>query len=676
MTRTLVSILALVALAGCGQSSDASTPSTSAPTTTASGTAPVARFVVPADLAALDGEHWLDHPWPSDLRREKDGSIRLDGFPNTQFPGAVAGWVKDVKGAIRDYSPVAAGFFSFEGPIDPAKLPADAKGSLDASATLQLVDVDPKSPHVGERVPLEWKWHEPVGYYLVAANTLAFAPALGASMRRGGRYAAVVTRELTGPGGAAAPSEALASLLAGEGPLAASWGPALDALDQAGVPRARIAHLAVFTVGDPFATATKLAAHARKQPLPALKTLSLEKKDDADYDQYTGVYAGAPDYQVGTPPYSHEGGQIAYDDAGEPVVQRKLEQRFKLLVPKADKCKIPDGGYPIVLYAHGTGGSWTSLVETGTGPALAKKCLASMGVDQPFHGARPGAPPEDDPNAEDKEGLSFFNVNNANAIRHNNLQAAIDEVMRARFVASGGLAIAKDVSATGAAIAFDPKRVAFYGHSQGTFNGAMFLALDENLAHGAVLSGSCSSIAHWTMLRVNIKPSVPNLIKIVLGIPADAADELGPLNPAVALLQTIADPSDPIHAYPHLVADPLPGHAPKSVLLTEGIAPDGSGDDYVPPVIQEGNAAAGGFPLLSPVVRDVPLLTKALGIPVATPPVTGNLAGGKATAGIAQFVPSGGVDGHYVARQGKALEMTMSFEASLVASDVPTIPAP
>ena len=52
---------------------------------------------------------------------------------------------------------------------------------------------------------------------------------------------------------------------------------------------------------------------------------------------------------------------------------------------------MPAGGYPIVLYAHGTGGDYRSFLDDGTGASLAQQCLASMGVDQIFHGTRPGA---------------------------------------------------------------------------------------------------------------------------------------------------------------------------------------------------------------------------------------------------------------------------------------------
>ena len=54
---------------------------------------------------------------------------------------------------------------------------------------------------------------------------------------------------------------------------------------------------------------------------------------------------------------------------------------FSLMVPPASACPMPAAGYPIVLYAHGTGGDWRSYVEDGTGLAMAK-VAAGQGTDE------------------------------------------------------------------------------------------------------------------------------------------------------------------------------------------------------------------------------------------------------------------------------------------------------
>jgi hypothetical protein len=204
----------------------------------------------------------------------------------------------------------------------------------------------------------------------------------------------------------------------------------------------------------------------------------------------------------------------------------------------------------------------------------------------------------------------------------------------------------------------------------------MALALDGGALRGALLSGACSSIAHWAALRVDAQPSVPELVQVILGL--TVKDEFGPLHPALALVQTLVDPADPIHFYPHLVGAPLDGQPPKSLLLTEGVRADGTGDTYVPPAIIEGNAAAAGLPLVAPSVRDVPLLTRVAGIPTVTLPLVGNLALSRATGALVQFAPGAGEEGHYVAQSPPGRDVAVGFVGSLLSpqAGAPTVPAP
>jgi len=636
--------------------------------------APIARFVVPQALTDLDGDNWFNHPWPSDFRKEGN-TIRLDGMPNPRGAPLLKKYFEQLRGKVDGFSPNAAGYFSFEGPLDETSLPADEKASLDPSSSIQLIDIDDKSPNVGKRHPIYWKFRAPIGDYYLTTNTLSWAPSLGHPMRARTRYAAVVTRSAKGPKGNAAPNTELSSLLDGKGALAATWGSALDALAKAGVTRDKIAHLTVFTISDPIAETVKVAEHARALPPPRVKTIALEGST-ADFDRYQGVFEGSPDYQEGTPPFLQSGGGFVFDADGKPIKQRDFELRFKLIVPNATKCAMPIGGYPIVLYAHGTTGDWESFIDDSTASNLAIKCIASMGVDQIFHGTRPGAPPLDDPNRDSKISLAFFNLENAIAARTNSRQSAIDEVARGRLVATGGLDVPADVAVPKSKIMFDAKRIGFYGHSQGGLNGALLLAVDDT-TRGGVLSGAGSAIAYSLLLKVKPDPSVAGLVKAFLGVSAENADELGPLHPAISLVQTCVDPADPVNYYGAIARAPLPGHISKSVFMTEGVAADGSGDNYSPPRTIEAGAIAGGFPLIDPVVRDIPELTKLDGIAPAKPPIKGNAAMGKATVGIAQFEPPSGVDGHFVVfRVPRARSMSIAFSMSLLTDEVPTISSP
>jgi hypothetical protein len=634
---------------------------------------PRGRFTVPASLTELDGEHFFDLPWPSDLRREADGSVRLDGFINPRLSALIKRYQEQMRGKLDGFSPIAAGWLSFTAEIDTSTLPANAKASMANTSSLQLVDIDDKSPDKGKRHPIIWKFRQRIGDYYTVPNTLAFMPVLGVPLREKTRYAIVATRALkTKAGVAFQPSDGLQAVLDGKGTVGAAWKGALDALDTAGIPRAQIAHLSVYTTSDPTGELLKIAEEVRKLPPPAQTDIKYDTTA-ATFEGYTGNYSGSPDYQQGVVPFNTDGGNFVFDAAGAPIKQRDFSLRFYLAVPLAASCPMPAGGYPIVLYAHGTGGDYKSFTRDGTAKALASQCLASMGVDQIFHGTRPGAPPDSDPNKDSKISFLFFNVNNVLAARTNTRQAAIDDIARAHLVASGGLTVPADVSKTGAEVKFDTKKIAFFGHSQGGLNGPLMLATDDQ-AKGGVLSGAGSEISYSLLAKTKPEPSVAGLIKVMLNVELENEDEINEMHPFISFAQTLIDPVDPVHYYPHLAFAPFSGRTPKSIFMTEGVAADGTGDSFAPPRTIEAGAIGGRFPQLQPVVLDVPELTKTLGIAPISGAVKGNAADGKATVALAQFVPKVGRDGHFVVFDvPEATQLAATFCASLLRDDVPTI---
>jgi len=632
-------------------------------------------FTVPEALTALDGEHFFDHPWPSDYRRESDGTVRLDGYINPRNSPLLKTYMAQMKGRLDGFSPVAAGYLAFQASIDEATLPKDAKATEDKSSSVQLVDVDDKSPEVGSRHPMRLIYRDRVGDYYTLPHTLSWMPSLGMPLRPKTRYAIVATRALKTPSGAAfEPNAELQLLLDGKGKLGPTWATAIAQLEKAGVAKTQIAHLSVFTTSDPVGELLKVAEHARTLPPPKVSKIEALASTDA-YDNYLGNYDGSPDYQKGEVPFKTEGGEFVFDPSGTPIKQRDFSLRFKLAVPKASKCPPPEKGYPIVLYAHGTGGDYGSFERDKTADALADKCLASMGIDQIFHGTRPGAPP-DGPNKVAQISLLFFNVSNSISSRTSTRQAAIDEVARARLVATGGLVVPSDVSKTGVDVKFDPARIAFFGHSQGGLNGPLLFAVDDQ-TKGGVLSGAGSAISYSLLAKTSPEPSVSGLVKAFLGVSADNEDELTELHPAISLVQTLIDPSDPVHYYGAITRAPFGTHVPKSVLMTEGVFADGSGDTAAPPRTIEAGAIAARYPILNPQVRDIPELTSLAAVAPLNLPVSGNFASGKATSGIAQFEPPAERDGHFVVFDvPRARTMAAAFCASVVTDSVPTLAAP
>ncbi|AUX41025.1 uncharacterized protein SOCE26_024290 [Sorangium cellulosum] len=641
-------------------------------------------WVLPGAPGELRGERFFDAPWPSDLRRG-GGAVRLDGYHNPRQLRTLGEYIRTMDSVLDGFSPAAAGFLRFAGPIDPASLPETPVFAMSPVGPVQLIDVDPASPARGERRPVSVYFRREAGVYW-PENTLAFMPGMGFPLRPRTRYALVVTDALRGEdgrpvqaspdlrralgideAGAGDPAEAVREALA----------PAVDEIEAAGVGRERIVHLAVFTTSDPTAELFALRDHllANVPPPEARPALWRLVNHKETWDEYAGVYGPSPSYQAGSAPYLNhdDGGGFARRD-GEPEISGMFDLRFSLTVPAASRCPMPEAGYPIVLYAHGTGGDYRSYVHTHTGRQLARRCLAVMGVDQIFHGARPEAP--QDPT---QAGVLFYNVQNVSAARTNARQSALDEVQRARLFTESGLTVPAWVSSTGEEIRFDPSKILFFGHSQGGLNGPLYLAADDS-ARGGVLSGASAVMSITLIEKTNPPPSVAGLVSSVfLGLRGEEVAEVNEFHPAISLAQSIVDVVDPIHYAARLVVAPRDGFAPKSIYMTEGINPDGSGDTYAPPRGIEMHALAMGLPLQSPAQRLIREYGWGGPPPVEVPAggLAGNLAGGRASGVLAQWPVAEGSDGHFVVFDVPgATAQAHGFLQNLAEAPVGRVPAP
>jgi predicted esterase len=394
---------------------------------------------------------------------------------------------------------------------------------------------------------------------------------------------------------------------------------------------------------------------------------------------YEGNYGPSPNYQAGTIPFRKpvDGGGFLLEN-GKPKLQNTFDLRFALSVPNEATCPLPTSGYPIVLYAHGTGGDYRSFIDDGTAAAAAKECLAMMGVDQIFHGTRPGAPALNDPQAETTIQLLFFNLDNVLAARTNNRQSAIDVVQQARLFAESRTAVPAAVSKSGREVTFDGAKILFFGHSQGGLNGPLFLAA-SGLARGGVLSGAGSDLA-LNLLEKTKPIDVPALFRVLTGLgDSEAAKELDIFHPVMTLVQSIVDAADPLEYGARLTRSPRPGNAPKSIFQTEGVNPDGTGDSYAPPRGIEALSIAIGLPRELPGVRSVDE-ARWTGLPdfsVSADGTSGNLADGHASGALAQFIPSAGRDGHFVVfDNARARARAAAFLANLAADPRGKVPPP
>jgi len=635
-----------IALLACSSSS------ANAPTTSSTRS----MFALPASLDALDGKAFYDHPFPSDLRIDASGAIVFKGFPNPQSLPLLAQYVAASRGLLKGFSTAAAAGLRFDGPLDPQTLPSDPTAALASDASVQIVDVDPASPEHGKRHLAQIHWQGAEAVYW-PSNTLSVLPMLGRPLRPRTRYAVVVTSKVRAPGGAAiTPAAELAEVLDLK-PVSDRtrsvhdlFAPAVTELRGVGIATADIVHLTVFTTND--ATEETFAAMddvVQNVPLPTARDWA-RKDVGADMVVYEGNYGPSPNYQAGDIPFRkpENGGGFVVEN-GKPKLQSTFDLRFALSVPDAVRCPPPASGYPVVLYSHGTGGDYRSFIQDGTASALAQKCLAAMGIDQIFHGTRPGAPALGDPRAETTIQLLFFNLDNILAARSSNRQSAIDVVQQARLFTQTKIKVPAAIAKDAQDISFDAARVTFFGHSQGGLNGPLFLA-GSDLARGGVLSGAGSDLA-LNLLEKTKPVDVAAAFRLLVGLgDPESATELNLFHPVMTLVQSIVDSADPLQYGSFIARAPRPGSTPKSIYQTEGVGTDGVGDSYAPPHGIEALSVAIGLQRQLPGVVAVVEAGWAGLTDVSVPPegLSGNLGSGRASGVLAQFVPKKGKDGHFV----------------------------
>ncbi|HWO24987.1 MAG TPA: hypothetical protein VNO30_39880 [Kofleriaceae bacterium] len=565
-------------------------------------------------------------PFPNDRWREPDGTIDLSRFPTNAF------LVETYRAAAEELDGFGLNptvFVRFEGPLDPDSLPAPA-ASVGERASVYLVDVDARSPDRGQRVPVHVHFHA-AATPTIGADRLAVRPYPGFGLASGTTYAAVVTdRARSASGGDVLAPAAFQALLDGRGDpaLAAVYEPLLAWLDEpGGDDRADVVSAAVFTTqrATDIATAIRkgvfgapapVAANVMEIPIPMPMPLA------EPFRLFVGEYT-APNFQSGAVPYRDApAGKILVGPDGVAIVQRMEPMRFGLSIPVGP---MPQAGWPIAIYQHGTGGDHLTFVEDLTSHVLAAQGIAVISTDQVLHGPR---------NPTGDAEVDFFNISNPYAMRDNSLQGAADAWSQLRLAL--GLAIPDGPGA----IRFDPSRVFFFGHSQGGSTGPAFVALEPAIK-GAVLSGTAGLLS-LSLLYKTSPLDVPSLLQTFL--------RDGPVdedNPSLALCQMWFERADGINYAPLMVR--RPGLAPdgtrlspRNIFQTEGFT-----DTYTPnPAIEAMAVAIGGNLVGDPDLQDVPGLTELRGRDVLAPPFSNNAGG--VTAVLAQYRARPNDDGHYV----------------------------
>lgn len=624
---------------------------------------PVVYFRVPRG-GAMDGD-FFRLPFPNDARK-KGGKPDYTGYPS---PGAellgfdpVQRYI-DVLNQEDGWGAYSTVYFRFSTGTTLETL---------RDGTVALVDITATDPEPGTH-GYAWFLDGNRSRY-ICKNWLGIRRPDGDPMLPGHTYAAYVTNKaLTGDGAPFGRDADFAALMAdgapGDAALAdahAAYAPFRAWIKKNGKDPNSFIAATVFTVAQHTAPAQKAAAAVEALPPPTASgwvkcgagaspcpdaTGNRGCAGDApEFDEYHGLIS-LPIFQAGTAPY------VKPEDGGDlqPSKVRDEQVCASLTVPKG---AAPASGFPVVIYAHGTGGSFRSHVNEGVAKHLATAAqpMAVLGIDQVQHGPRRGASTESPNNL-------FFNFTNPKAARGNPLQGGVDQVALARLLAKGELGVP--------GVSLDKARIAYWGHSQGATEGALGVPYSADVK-GVVFSGQGASLIDALLGKkspVNIAGALP------FALQDPDPQKPGVLNrehyhPVLSLLQAFIDPADPLNHASAMSDRALGAVGPRHVFQVYG-----AGDTYSPPPTEETYAIAAALDLVaSPAATgDAATLN---GAPAKAAPLSGNreFTQGKFTLAMRRYAPASGKDGHFVAFDDPLAQADVArFLSDLAAGKVPAV---
>ncbi|MEN9800478.1 MAG: hypothetical protein RL653_4175 [Pseudomonadota bacterium] len=596
-------------------------------------------------------------PFPSDLRREADGTFNLTRYPGPRSLISEA-WLKTADARLKDGWGLTPGvFFTLSADVAPSSLPATAAESMAPGASVFLVDVDPASPERGRRFPLEVSF-DAEGGATRPAHLLSLVQTFGFVRRPNTTYAAVITdgvRDTAGePVGRSEAFHAAWTAQAGADAAAVENLEPLRAwMETEKLDPARVVGAAVFRTYDPNATLRRLVDWAATLPDPELAS-SFEVAEDYPTFRVVKARWRVPKIQSGERPGE---GAIQWGEDGRPVQSGTQECRLVFGVPKRP---MPAEGFPLMVYLHGSGGQAYEPIDRGpstldqppprpdapkgTGPAryLSERGVAVLGFDFPLHGERRSPP--------DTSGLDFYSLfgtlddtYNINQTIDNMTVAVMEVTYLTRLLGALRIPAALDpgFDAGGAAdgmLKFDVSRLSAMGHSMGSTLGIVAATVDPRV-QGWVFSGSGGmliEVANSGSYPVVLKPVVQDFMSFPAG------EEISRGHPLMHLFQHLWDHVDPVAKARHVALEPREGRGGRPFLQFAAIT-----DGYFHPLAQQAVAVAlGGQQVGAAVEKTLPAALALAGRAEASYPVQGNLPGGITGAVVPQAVPND--LGHYV----------------------------
>lgn len=587
------------------------------------------RLDAAADLTA----DFFAQPYPFEGRRLADGRYDLRGFPNPASYEIIEFFKSEIGNDLKGAGTNSAVFMAFTGGLDFSQAVTAPAEGVKGQAAVLLVNVDAKSREYGRFMPVFSRFYAGDNRYL-PVNTLAVTPVPGFPLRGDTLYAVVLYNDfgLRAKSGTLAQSPALAAALAGAGDFADTYAPLRDALPKLNLDAGRIVGATVFRTVDFAADLFKARDWLIAQGVTGSAVVT--EMAATPYRHVHGTFQSIQ-FQHGDP--KEVGGGFELDEKGVPTPASTATLRFALMLPEGTP---PPGGWPVVIYAHGTGGDYHSAIplsgaiddgwSTTSGYAvkdegynLAKKGIALISYDQPYHGTRNARVPDCTDTCPQ---LYTFNFLNPKAARDGFRQSALDAVQLTQAV------LHLQFNWSGVDHKFDPAKLYYMGHSQGSTSGPMFVAAEPTVK-AAVFSGPAGGLALTFLLKTE-PIDIPSVAGFIFG----DLEGFDLFQPVINLFQAYLEPVDPMN-YAHLVAEaPRDEGIVRHVLATEGLQ-----DAYTPPMQAEAFAIALGVPPMTPVYQDLIGFDMA-GLDPVAPGFTNNLTnvyGDKWTGALIQFPDTG-----------------------------------
>jgi hypothetical protein len=634
---------------------------------------------------------FFNFPWPSDLRRSALGAPNVLGFPNPQGSDLVSGLAAIVRDR-SDFPVTPMAYFQFNGAVGSKLLSLDTVVPGDPTQPVLLIDVDPSSPDLGMLFPLVGSIVAPDAY--APANLVALSPPPGILLHGRRQYAFVIRRELNDasgkPLGIPPALWALENGVDPGGPNAPAaitiYEPLWSALGCVGVNPTDVAAATVFSTGDVVVDLETVSA-----ALVARDSISLDVIGVPDGGSSFGGFCELearvtyPQYQQGSPPFNTEGTfQLGSD--GLPVVQGSYsEVPVVLTFPKQP---MPDAGFPLVIYFHGSGGlsdeavnrgpavfedggtdggTWVNTPGEGPAWVLAPYGFATAAAALPLN-------PERVPGATE---LEYLNLSNLAAFRDTFRQGVIEQRMLINALTTLEIPFSQ-ADQTACGITLPPGQTALrydQGHffAQGQSMGGMYANLISAVESRILAVVPTGAGGDWQYFVLN-SPQVPTgALSLLLGAGQTATWQ----HPTLMLLETAWEPVEPMVYAARLGRWPLSGDPIRPVY-----EPVGANDSFFSEATYDAMALAYGHKEAGTQVwpsMQTALALEGLGgiVPYPVQDDVMSEGGQNYTGTVVQYVDPTGYDGHYIFTQVPAVQHQYAcFLSSMLQTGTATIVGP